>query len=127
MCLSPRTNINFRSLRVSTQNQRHKTGYQEPQKPLENLMFSEKSTVTSILLLRAMPEAHGSSQARGQIRATAAGLRHSHSKRRFPDPLSKARDGTRILKDTSWICVCCFTMGTPGKITFNVKILLSTK
>ena len=31
------------------------------------------------LLFRAAPVAHGSSQARGQIRAVAAGLCHSHS------------------------------------------------
>ena len=30
-------------------------------------------------LFRAVPTAHGSSQARGQIRTAAAGLRHSHS------------------------------------------------
>ena len=29
--------------------------------------------------LRAVPVAHGSSQARGRIKATAAGLHHSHS------------------------------------------------
>ena len=32
-----------------------------------------------ILLFRAAPAAYGSSQARGQIGATAAGLHHSHS------------------------------------------------
>ena len=31
------------------------------------------------LLFRAAPVAYGSSQARGQIRAIAAGLQHSHS------------------------------------------------
>ena len=31
------------------------------------------------LLFRDVPAAHGGSQARGQIRAIAAGLRHSHS------------------------------------------------
>ena len=30
-----------------------------------------------------------------------------------PRPLSKARDGTRILMDTSWIHFYCATMGTP--------------
>ena len=33
-------------------------------------------------LFRALPEAHGSSHARGQIRAAAAGLHHSHSNAR---------------------------------------------
>ena len=32
-----------------------------------------------VLLFRATPTAHGGSQARGQIRAAAAGLHHSHS------------------------------------------------
>ena len=32
-----------------------------------------------VLLFRAAPPAYGSSQARGQIRATAAGLHHSHA------------------------------------------------
>ena len=32
-----------------------------------------------VLLFRATPSAYGSSQARGQIRATAASLHHSHS------------------------------------------------
>ena len=35
-----------------------------------------------ILLFRAIPTAHGSSQARGQTRAAAAGLLHSHSNTR---------------------------------------------
>ena len=35
---------------------------------------------------RAVPEAYGSSQARGQIRDTAAGLRHSYSNARY-EPL----------------------------------------
>ena len=30
----------------------------------------------------------------------------------IPNPLSKARDGTCILMDTSWICFCHTTMGT---------------
>ena len=33
----------------------------------------------SFYLLRPTPEAHGSSQARGQIGATATGLCHTHS------------------------------------------------
>ena len=34
------------------------------------------------LLFRVVPEAYGGSQTRGQIRAVAAGLRHSHSNAR---------------------------------------------
>ena len=65
---------------------------------------------------RAMPAAYGGSQARGQIRAIPAGLHHSHSNvrseptlrltpqlTRILNPLSKARDGTHVLMDTSWI------------------------
>ena len=33
----------------------------------------------TVFLFRAAPAAHGSSQARGRIRAAAAGLYHSHS------------------------------------------------
>ena len=36
-------------------------------------------TLFFFFLFRAMPKEYGSSQAKGQIRATAAGLRHSHS------------------------------------------------
>ena len=57
--------------------------------------------------LMVMPAAYGSSQARGQIRAAAVGVHHSHSKARSepclrhtpqleakldPNPLSDARD-----------------------------------
>ena len=78
------------------------------------------------LLFKVTPTAHGSSQARGQIRATAAG--HSHSNTgsepclqpitQFmatpdPQPLSETRDQTHILMDTSRIPFCCTTTGTP--------------
>ena len=39
-------------------------------------------------------------------------LHHSSWQRQIPDPLSKARDQTRILMDTSWIHFCCATVGT---------------
>ena len=69
-------------------------------------------------LFRATPVAYGSFQARGQIRATAAGLHYSHTTTRSEDhlrpthslwpsqilnPLSEARDQTHILMDTSWV------------------------
>ena len=81
--------------------------------------------------------AYGSSQARGQIRARAAGLGYSHSnsgfwaesdlhyssqQRRIPDPLSKARDQTRILMDTSQVRFHCTTKGTP----INVFLILTS-
>ena len=40
-------------------------------------------------------------------------LHHSSRQRWIPDPLNEARDGNRILMDTSRICFCCATMGTP--------------
>ena len=40
-------------------------------------------------------------------------LHHGSQQRRIPDPLSKARDPTRNLMDTSWICFRCATAGTP--------------
>ena len=72
-------------------------------------------------LFTAAPAAYGSSQARGQIGAAAAGLRHSHSNTRSElhlqrtpqlmatlilNPLSKSRDQTRVLIDTSQVCYC---------------------
>jgi len=46
------------------------------------------------LLFRASPAACGGSQARGLIRATAAGLYHSSQQLQILNPLSKARDQT---------------------------------
>ena len=68
----------------------------------------------------AIPAACGSSQARGWIRATAAGLHHNHSHSNVgyephlqttpqltamadPQPTNKTRDQTHILMDISWI------------------------
>ena len=78
----------------------------------------------------AAPVAYGSSQARGQIRAIAAGLCHSHShvgselqsatylhhsswQHGILNTLSEARDRTRILKDTSWVLYHWTTTGAP--------------
>ena len=47
------------------------------------------------------------------------GLHHSSRQGRIPDPLSKARDRTHILMDTSRIHFCCATMGTPDNFYFN--------
>ena len=68
-------------------------------------------------LFRATPAAYGGSQARGGIRAVATSLHHRHSNSGSEphlqnlhhssqqywilNPLSKARDGTRVLMDTS--------------------------
>ena len=45
-------------------------------------------------------------------------LRHSSWQGQIPDPLSKARDQTLILKDTSRIHFHCATMGIPRNSLF---------
>ena len=92
------------------------------------------------LLFRATLAAYGSSQARDQIRASAAAgpRRHSHSNARSkprlwpsPDlvakwilnPLSEARDQTHIFMDTLSFLTCWSTMGTP-QICFSLWKLL---
>ena len=45
--------------------------------------------------------AYGGSQARGQIRAVAAGLHHRSQQRQILNPLSKARDRILTLTDNS--------------------------
>ena len=71
------------------------------------------------LLFRATPTPYASSQARGRIIATAAGLHHSqampdlsclcnphHSSQQLQilNPLNQARDRTCVLMDASQIC-----------------------
>ena len=66
------------------------------------------------LLFRATPETYVNFQARGQIRAVAAGLCHSHRSKRYHsswqcqifNPLSEARDGTHIAMDNSGVYYC---------------------
>ena len=78
----------------------------------------------SFFVFRAAPEASGSSQARGRVGAAAASHSHSHSHSKCQIPaisatytiahgnvgsfntLSKARDRTRILTNTSRIPFC---------------------
>ena len=75
--------------------------------------------------------AYGDSQARGPIRAVAAGLHHSHSNNRYEpplqptpqfmatlvlNPLSETRNQTRHLMAPSQICFCCTMIGTPRTI-----------
>ena len=45
-------------------------------------------------------------------------LHHSSRQRRIPNPLSKSRDGTRIVMDTSEVHYCWATVGTPT-VTFK--------
>ena len=82
-------------------------------------------------LFRDTPATYGGSQARGRIRAAAAGLRQSHSNvgseppvQPTPqltqcwilDPLSKARDRTRNLMLPGRVRFRCTTMGTPVNV-----------
>ena len=86
-------------------------------------------------LFRATSVAYGSSQARGRIRAAAAGLHHSHSNAGSepdlqltaplmatwdPYPLIEARDWTCILMDTSWVHYHWATRGAPTLRSFKV-------
>ena len=73
---------------------------------------------------RAAPAAYGHSQARGQIGAVVTSLHHSHSNTgsephlhlhyssRQRCILNPLKDWTRILMDTSHVCLCWATMGT---------------
>ena len=84
---------------------------------------------------RATSTAYCSSQARGQIRigAAATSLHHSHSnmgsklslwptnssqQRWILNPLSKVRDQTWVLTDTSWVCHHWAAMGIPPPLYF---------
>ena len=65
---------------------------------------------------RAAPEAYGSPQARGLIRAVATGLRYSSRQRWIFNPQGEARDRTHHLIVPSRICFCYTMMGTPCTI-----------
>ena len=67
----------------------------------------------TFFFFRATPKAHGGSQARGRIRATATGLYHSSCQRQILNPLSEARDQTRNPVVPSQIHFRCATTGTP--------------
>ena len=85
------------------------------------VMFVLFCFVLFFVFSRAAPMAHGGSQARGRIRAVAAGLHHGlrtsdpshiwdlhHSswQHQTLNPLSEARDRTHVLIDTSWVHSC---------------------
>ena len=80
-----------------------------------------------LLLFRAGPVAYGISQAREQIRATAATyttntaiqylihtceLYHSSGQCWILNPLRETRDQIQVLMDTSWVHYCWAIMGT---------------
>ena len=89
---------------------------------------------TNFCLFRATPAAYGGSQAKGQIRAIAAGLHYNHCNARpeltsgdlhhssrqlrILNPLSEAGDQTCVLMDASQIHFHQAMMGTPGSHLF---------
>ena len=77
-------------------------------------------------LFRAALAAYGSSQARVKLEAYATAtaiqdlshicyLHHSWQQCWILNPLSRARDQTCVLMDTSQVCYCWATMGTPPR------------
>ena len=48
-------------------------------------------------------------------------LHYSSWQHQILNPFSKARDQTLIFMDTSWVCHCWATMGTPGKTFWNER------
>ena len=86
---------------------------------------------------RAVPVACGSSPARGRGGATAADLHQSHSNARSElhlqpiaqlnqvlNPLSKARDQTCILMNTSWVLYHWPMVGNPLFFFFLIEVYL---
>ena len=45
-------------------------------------------------------------------------LQHRSQQCWIADPLSKAKDWTSVLMDTTWFCSCCATTGTPSSFVF---------
>ena len=80
-------------------------------------MFFEEQVIYfgGAFFFRAATVAYGGSQARGPIRAVAAGLYHSSWQRRILNPLSRDRDQTRNLMVPRWIHFHCAIAGTPEK------------
>ena len=66
-----------------------------------------------VCFFRVAPMAYGGSQARSQIRATAASLHHCSQQRQILSPLIKARDRTHNLMVPRRIRFHCTTAGTP--------------
>ena len=87
-----------------------------------------------ICLFRVTPAAYGGSQARGPVWAVADGLPEpqqqqiwvasatytaAHGNAGILNPLSKARDRTWVLMDSSRICFHCTTVRTPKFACFK--------
>ena len=60
-----------------------------------------------LLLVRAAPATYGN------YLSHVCNLHHSSGQRRILNPLSKARDWTRLLKDTGRVCYRWATVGNP--------------
>ena len=101
---------------------------------LDFLYFYYLFVCLFVAFFRAAPAAYGGSKAKGQIRATAADLHHSHSnirseplcdlhhsswQCRILNPLSEAGDRTCMVMDPGQIGFCRATVGTPLFIYFN--------
>ena len=69
-------------------------------------------------LFSATPATCGSSQARGQIRATAISLCQNSQQCLILNPLSRAKDQTCVLMDSSWVHYHWATTGTPILVFF---------
>ena len=91
---------------------------------------------------RAAPMAYGSSQTRGRIWAEAANLLQpqqcqihaasstytiAHGNYQILNPLSKARNRTHILRDTSRVRYCWATPRTPIVLFFNITLVFFIK
>ena len=60
--------------------------------------------ILSFVFLGLHSQHYVGSQARGRIGAVAASLHQSHSNAGSLNPLSKAKDGTCVLRDTRLVC-----------------------
>ena len=72
-----------------------------------------------LLFFRAAPSAYGGSQARGRIRATAAGLHHSSWQHWILHPLSEAGDRTCNLMVPGPMCVLCAMSELPDGLLLS--------
>ena len=104
--------------------------------PLQAQSFQD----TLFFAFWAILAARGGSRARGPIGAALLAygtapatpdpsrifdLLHSSGQRWIPDPLSEARDGTRILMDTSRIRFHCSSTGTPRTLFIVVLCIIT--
>ena len=95
-----------------------------------NDMISDSILQRIFFFLAATPVAYGSSQGNGQIQVAAAGhvrdLQHRSWQRQILNLLSKPRDRTHILMDTSWTHFHWATKGIPKQLLriYHLSILI---